>query len=391
MKINYYLIEYAINSLLRQKGKNFFIFFVLSLLIFVLASFFFVASSIKHELQTTLRALPEITVQKLRGGRHVDIDTRALDAILQIHGVSDAVTRVWGYYHFENAGVTFSLVGIDAYEMQYKESLQKIAESFGLEEGSDSMVVGAGLYEVFAQNGYEEYFNFLLPQGGMQKVAIAGVFDGATSLESNDMAVLPKELVRKIFEMPSTKATDIVVKVANPEELPTVASKLRLLFPDARVITKDDLEVSYQNIFDYKSGVFLVLFLVTLLTFFMIIYDKTNALESEEKKEIGILKALGWRVDDVLQERFYESFLISFFAYLAGISLALAFVYVADAPLLRGVFEGYSMLRTPFELPFVLDLQTLSLVFFLSVPLYIGATLFPSWRVATLDADEVIR
>jgi ABC-type lipoprotein release transport system permease subunit len=391
MKINYYLIEYAINSLLRQKGKNFFIFFVLSLLIFVLASFFFVASSIKHELQTTLRALPEITVQKLRGGRHVDIDTRALDAILQIHGVSDAVARVWGYYHFENAGVTFSLVGIDAYEMQYKESLQKIADSFGLEEGKPSMVVGAGLYEVFTQNGYEEYFNFLLPQGGMQKVAIAGVFEGATSLESNDMAVLSKEAAREIFEMPSTKATDIVVKVANPEELPTVAAKLRLLFPDARVITKDDLEVSYQNIFDYKSGVFLVLFLVTLLTFFMIIYDKTNALESEEKKEIGILKALGWRVDDVLQEKFYESFLISFFAYLTGIASALAFVYVANAPLLRGVFEGYSMLRTPFALPFVLDAQTLSLVFFLTVPLYVGATLFPSWRVATLDADEVIR
>jgi ABC-type transport system, involved in lipoprotein release, permease component len=123
----------------------------------------------------------------------------------------------------------------------------------------------------------------------------------------------------------------------------------------------------------------------------MIIYDKTNALESEEKKEIGILKALGWRVDDVLQEKFYESFLISFFAYLTGIASALAFVYVANAPLLRGVFEGYSMLRTPFALPFVLDAQTLSLVFFLTVPLYVGATLFPSWRVATLDADEVIR
>ena len=57
----------------------------------------------------------------------------------------------------------------------------------------------------------------------------------------------------------------------------------------------------------------------------------------------------------------------------------------------QNIFIGYPDLKPNFELPFVLDIQTLVLVFFLSVPIYIASIIIPSWRVATLDADEVIR
>ena len=74
-----------------------------------------------------------------------------------------------------------------------------------------------------------------------------------------------------------------------------------------------------------------------------------------------------------------------------GVILAFGFVYILQAPLLQNIFTGYSQLKTSFELPFIFDVQTLFLVFFLSVPVYIAATIIPSWKNATLDADEVIR
>ncbi len=391
-KINIYLIEYAINALLRQKAKSFFVFCIFSILVFLLSSMFFITSSIKYELDTTLDALPQIIVQKLKGGREYDIDESMLDNILDIEGVSDASARVWGYYYFANAGVNFSLVGIDSYEKQYKNSFKKIANKFNLDDDlKPCMVVGEGVKDVMAKSYYKEYFNFIKPDGTLKKVYICGVFDADTNLESNDVIVMSKESVREIFDMDDDKATDIVVSVANPKEIQTVAQKIKFIYPDSRVITNDDLKVSYQNIFDYKSGVFLALFVVAIFTFFMIVYDKASGLSSEEKREIGILKAIGWRVDDVLKEKFYESFIISSLAYMFGVASSLFYVYILKAPLLQNIFTGYSQLKTDFDLPFVFDVQTLFLVFFLSVPIYVGATLIPSWRVATLEADEVIR
>ena len=387
--MNIYLVEYAINSLLRQKYKTIFITAILTTLVFLLTSMFFITNSIKYELQSTVDALPEIVVQKTKAGRHYDIDVSVGDDILGITGVNNAVARVWGYYYFQNARVNFSIVGIDEFEEQYKNSLVSIAKT--LDFAANTMVVGEGVKKSMNESYYKEYFNFIKPNGTLKKMNISGVFEADTQLESNDMIVMSKDNVRDIFDMSPTQATDIVVKVANVEEIATIASKIKLMYPDCRVITKDDLKISYQNIFDYKSGVFLALFIVSLFTFFIIIYDKASGLSSEEKREIGILKAIGWRVDDVLKEKFYESFIISFFAYLLGVFLSLGFVYILKAPLLQNIFTGYSELKTSFDLPFVFDIQTLALVFFLSVPIYIAATIIPSWRSATLEADEVIR
>jgi len=392
-KINLYLIEFAINALLRAKRKNIFIFIVLTLLTILLTSTFLITGSIRYELQNTLHSLPQIIVERIKAGRHYDIDSSIADDIVTIAGVQQATPRVWGYYYFANAGVNFSIVGIDQYEEQYTNTLSKVTEKFDFDKlhTEHSMVVGKGVKRVLEQSYYSDYFNFIKPDGSFKKIYIAGTFDGNTELESNDMILMSIDDVREIFDMPPNKATDIVVKVANPDEIKTIASKIKLMYPDTRVITNSDLQISYQNIFDYKSGVFLALFVVSLFTFFMIIYDKASGLSSEEKREIGILKAVGWRVDDVLKEKFYEAFIISFFAYILGVLIAFGYVYILQAPLLRDIFVGYSQLKTTFELPFIFDIQTLFLVFLLSVPIYIGATIIPSWRASTLEVDEVIR
>jgi len=391
VKINHYLIGFAISSLMRRGAKSFFTVFIFTALIFLLASILFISNSIKEELFMTLKSLPQITVQKLQAGRHTNIDIKRVNELLKLGGVQSAVPRVWGYYYFERAGVNFSVVGIDSFDKQYKESFKDVVDNNDFDTLKDAMIVGEGVKKTLNENYYKKFFNFILPNGELKKVQIASTFKSQTSLESNDIILMPKNLVLEIFGMNKTEVTDIVLEVANPEEIPTISKKIKNLYPDSRVITNSDLRVSYQNIFDYKSGMFLALFIVSAFTFFMIVYDKASGLSSEEKREIGILKALGWKIDDVLTAKFYEAFAVSFISFLVGIILSIFFVYSLQAPILRDIFIGYSRLKPNFELPFIVDFQTLFLLFFLTIPLYIAAIIIPSWKIASTNADEVMR
>lgn len=392
-KPNFLLLDYAIRSLMRRFGKSFFIFFILSLLIFVLASVLMIADAIKLELNTTLKTLPQITLQRFIAGKQSDVPLERVEVLLDIEGITAITPRVWGYYYFKPAGVNFSIVGIDAYEEQYSKTLSNLTQHFDIKllEKENGMIIGEGVKKILRENYYTDFFNFITSEGKWQRVYIAGVFHSDLALESNDLILLPKKLAYAIFGMDEHKATDIIVKVANVKEIATIVQKINERYPDMRTITQDDIRVSYQNIFDYKSGFFLALFSICAFAFFIIIYDKTSGLSSEEKREIGILKAIGWSSDDILKEKFYESFTLSLSAFLLGVTGSLFYVYALQAPLLRNLFMGYSALKPSFALPFSVDGSMLVLLFLLSVPIYIAATLIPAWRASTLDADEVMR
>ena len=306
-----------------------------------------------------------------------------------IKGVGDVVSRVWGYYDFKHMHAKFILVGIDAFENQYNTTLANIVKNSELNDSS--MLIGEGVKKIMNQSYYREYFNFITPDLAVKKIYRAGVFKAATQSESNDMIVMDKDTLKKIFGYKSTEATDLAVTVNNPIEIPSVILKIQDMYPTFRVVARKDMKIALENKFDYKSSIFLILFIITLLTFFMIIYDKSSGLSSEEKKEIGILKALGWKIEDVLGARLYEGFIISFLSYTVGIAAALFYVYILDAPIIKNIFIAYNDISNNFRLPFVLDYEILALIFLLSVPVYMFATIIPSWKVATLDADEVIR
>ena len=389
--INLYLFEFSINSLLRQKTKNIFVLVLFTILIFLVSSVFQISDGLKKELLNTVDSLPEITIQKIQTGRTTNIEQNRVDEILQINGISYANGRVWGYYYFANKDVYFTLIGIDQFEEQYKQNFEDVTKKYHFDALNNGAIVGDGVLKVLHESFFEDSFYFIKPNGDIKEVQILGTFGRNTTLETNDVILLPKEVVYEIFDLNQTLATDIVVSVENVEVIDTIALKIRTIFPDCKVYTKDDLKRSYEEMFHYKGGLFLALFIVCFFSFFIIFYDKSSGLNSEEKREIGILKAVGWSTNDILKWKFYEGVIISLSAFLLGFIFSFFYVYILKAPYLKDLFLGTSSLKPDFNIPFELNLPLVAIVFFICIPIYIAATIFPSWRASVGDTDEVLR
>lgn len=388
ISFNAQLFAFALQSLLRFFSKNLFILIIYTLLVMLLSSLFLIRSSIKVELEKSVNTLPDIVLQNQKAHQFTTMHNENTDKILEIYGVSDVYARVHGKYEFKQADKVFKIIGIDQFEPQKEPLVKQLLQKNELE--SDSMFVSAPLEHIFSNHYYKKYFNFIKPSLKIKKMKIVNSFEPDVSSQEY-VCIMTKDSVREILGYKDDEITDIAIYVSNKNELMNIISKLQQLYPTAKVITKEDEQTKLNLLLDYDSGIFITLFIISIFTFFMIVFDKANGVSSVEKKEIGILKALGWRVEDILRVKIYEGMIISVFSYILGVCLALLYLYFCDGCYLRDIFLNILHVEQLSTLDLKIDFQPLAVVFFLSVPVYIAATLIPSWKIATTDADEVMR
>jgi ABC-type lipoprotein release transport system permease subunit len=135
----------------------------------------------------------------------------------------------------------------------------------------------------------------------------------------------------------------------------------------------------------------MVILMSAVFAFVILAWDKATGLSSEEKREIGILKGIGWETSDVLWLKFWEGAVVSLTSFFLGVILAYVHVFLASFILFEPVLKGWSVLYPEFRLvPFIDPFQIMT-IFFLTVLPYTAATIVPSWRAATIDPDSVMR
>ena len=227
--------------------------------------------------------------------------------------------------------------------------------------------------------------------GALSRFSIARILPQASELVSADLVLMAAEDFRAFFAMPAGAFTDIALRVANPLEVRNVAAKLAERFPDSRPILREEILRTYESIFNWREGIVLVLASMALLAFVILAWEKASGLAADEKREIGILKAIGWETGDVLRMKFWESALISVFAFLLGYVAAYLHVFYFSSGLFAPVLKGWAVLYPHFALTPVIDGFQVFTLFFFSVFPYAAATLVPIWRAAITDPDAVMR
>jgi len=213
----------------------------------------------------------------------------------------------------------------------------------------------------------------------------------ASELAASDLILLSEDDLRALFAFPRGFATDLAVTVENPAERATVAAKIAAQFPESRPILNSEILRTYDSIFDWRGGMMVVMLGVAVFSFVIFAWDKATGLSAEERREIGILKSVGWETGDVLLLKFWEGAAISLAAFLCGVILAYVQVFFFSASLFEPALKGWAVLYPRFKLVPDVDPYQLAVLFFLTVVPYTVATIIPSWRAATVDPDAAMR
>ena len=385
-----HILSFSITSLLRRKGKNLSIFLIYTLMVFLLGSVVFFVSAIKREAATTLKGAPDIVVQQIRAGRHDLIPTEYMEKVRTIRGVTKVIPRVWGYYFDGPTQSNYTIIGMDGNSYEAFRDRIPFLSPEEAPIGNGKVLIGKGIAR---SRGLKRggHFYLLRSDGGLKTFEVSGIFSGRSSLLTHDLIVMSEKDVRELFLIPARYSIDLAVYVRNKEEIETIARKIGEVLPGTRAVIKEQITKSYETVFGWRSGLVFTALLGTVLAFAILSWDKATGLSADERKEIGILKALGWRIEDILEMKFWEGLTISLTAFLAGIILAYIHIFFFGSYLVAPAIKGWSVLYPPFNLTPYMDAGEVFMVFFITVVPYTVATLIPVWRSSTIDPDEVIR
>jgi ABC-type lipoprotein release transport system permease subunit len=367
------ILDFALSSFLRRKAKNLSLLAVYILIVFVVASLILFVQALKREAGLILKDAPDMVVQRMVAGRHDLIPQSYGDKITAIRGVSAVIPRLWGYYYDRAFGANFTMMVPDKRPVP-----------------PDQIIIGSGMARI-RRLSVNDMIAFRSYDGSPLLLTVQQILPYESELVAADLVLMSSQDFQTMFHLPPGVATDLAITVTNPREIATVASKIAELYPDSRPILKSEMLRTYDTLFDWRGGMMVVILSAALLSFVIFGWDKATGLSAEERREIGILKSIGWETADVLILKFWEGMVISLTAFLVGVILAYVHVFFFSAALFEHALKGWAVLYPRFRLVPAIDAYQLSVLFFLSVLPYTAATIIPSWLAATVDPDAAMR
>ncbi len=385
------IADYALGSFRRRFWKNSGVVLVFALVIFLVASFSLITTALKESAARLLQTVPDITVQQMSAGRQVSLSEEVMAEIGQILGIRSVQPRVWGYYFDENNGANYTVIGHQGFNQQRPipglgvDHLPEIT----MAEAVHPAIIGGGVRDSL-ELGSRRTFSLFRPDLSLQSFVTAGTFVPHTSMITDDLIVTDLQAARDLFGLGPDQLTDILVEVANPLEIDNIGEKIGVLLDNVRVVTRERIAKTYRVAFGWRSGFGLACLFGAVAAFFILAWDRATGLTPDQRREVAILKVLGWQTEDVITLRFWESVVISSLAFGCGYLAAWIHLLFFDGALFRPVLLGWSVLKPSIELLPVFSFTDLLLVFSLSILPYLAATVIPAWHSASIRPDSVL-
>lgn len=404
----YDLAESALTSLARHRLRSFVVVCCLVVTIVPYVALSAIAAALQRDARISLAEGADLYVSASEFGEPMSVPIGAVEDVLAIDGVEAVAPRVVGRVTLGKENVEAIVVGVAADRLlpQTKCVNGRLAQPGPALE----LALGSQLARRLRLKPGDYIPPFYQSRGGDRVGKVVGVFESQVSVWESNVMLTSIDRAAEIFDDPG-RATELLVWCRPGYSDAVRGQILRTLAFDAAerrsadadgedarvggrqlrplVVAKSDLQAGIPAGMAYREGIFQGLFLIAFVCAMLVVLVTSGIGLSERRREIGILKAIGWQTDTLLLRASLESLILALLA--SCVSLLLAYFWLAE-----GGGRGIDALLLPGRdgaspAPYLLFPTPTLLAFGVSTVVVMTGTLVSTWRAAIASPSVAMR
>ena len=384
------VLAFALRALARRKARAFALGGGLAFAVALVAAVVFMTESLRAEAERAHAAHPDIVVQRLVGGRPTTISSADAAKLVGIASVRNVTPRVWGYVFLPSLQGNVTIVGTSRNAPPLSIANGVLAEGRDIAPGAHEMIAGTELARFLGMRPGDE-LGLPTTNADAHALKLVGTFRSSLDLYTADVLICAEDDARALLVLPPGDATDLAITLSNPAEARVVARTITETLPGARVVERDLLARVYHLAYGRRAGFVLGASIPAILALLVLAWDRASGIGPDERKEIAVLKAVGWSTSDVLWAKLFESLLVGASATALGLLLGYAWIFWLGAPGLRPALVGWSVLYPRAALTPAVDVAQLLGISLAVMGPFALLSIVPAWRAATTDPLDTMR
>ena len=365
---------WAARDVLRRPGEALLVGVAVAALVALLATGLLLTQGLENSAEDALDGAPSLVIRRLGPEGWAPMPTTALERVRNVRGVTRASARVWGVVRWQDMTVTVVADSSDSSDPPAPPAPPPPGEAvvgpaFGLRAG-----------DILTLHGRSE-----------RTLRVREALPESAGLVAHDVVLLHEADARSLLGLPAESASDLAVWVFHDEEMDAIRPDLErsLSFPVHITTRRESLGATKAEL-QRAAGLETLLLAPALLALALLVVAMTR-IQWGARRDIGLLKALGWRTAEVLRLHVLRALVIGLPALAVGWGVAYALVFVSGGGWAGTLLFGWSGVPPRLALRPTGALITLLEVGGLVLAPYLAAVLFPALRSATTDPEEWLR
>lgn len=321
------MMVWAARELLRRPLVVLLLFAGLSATVALVGLLLLYSQSMTRTCTGLLNDAPAVVVRRVNAGGWTPMPVaEGLDHASQVPGVLQPRARVWGVALSED-GSGLTVVG--------RKTSDNWPDAVPLPQPGQA-VLGPG----FGKGGDPDH---VILRGRVDlTLKVTGRLPVDSGLAAHDVAVVHEDDARRLLGLASGQASDLALDVFRVEEVDAVCRELADAFPwSIQISTRQSRMELCLGTVAQRSGIGLAALVPALLAVVCLVMA-TGVLGSRRRREMGLLKALGWTGTDIFRMQAYGLGLLAAAGAAAGLATAYGLLYVPGMTVWLNTLYGWS-------------------------------------------------